>query len=411
MQSSSKIKSFIIFLLLWAGVLALIFVSRVLNEASTAWERDTRFILLGAFVLLGLVLFLAKKYKEQIAFFYFFILFFTSVELLSRPILTRLLSNQEQGELHKLKKWSYPVNQRYVGHPFTQYNGNSSVKDGVKYNNLGFRGEDFTFEKAANVVRVAALGGSTTERGYPKLLEGYLNENKQTDSLKFEVYNFGLSGWTSAHSLTNFLLNVVDFQPDVVIIHHAWNDILVRNTEPKSFRNDYAHVYKTFEQATIYDRYLLRASMLYRYLKWVVNKRPSWAALETAMVIDQKAYINTEAFSNTEELYPFQRNIQSIIQNAQLRGMKVILSTQAHSTDSTIALYESVVHIDQCNDILREMVAKDSTYQLVDLDVLLTGKRNELFIDLGHMTEEGMQYKANRFGNAILENWTLPKSN
>lgn len=401
-RSTQKSNIFIRFLLGW-GILALLTVfMNPTYSIPTEWELKARYVLLAVLCCFNLLLFFKKNLPEYIGFIYFPILFFVSIELISRPILTNVLNETGQRELFKLKTWTYPINQSYIGHPFTQYSGNPNVVEGTKYNNYGFVGTDFTKEKPVNVIRIAALGGSTTERGYPKLLENYLNEKKQIDSLEFEVYNFGLSGWTTAHSLTNFLLNVVDFQPNVVIIHHAWNDVLIRNTDPKHFRNDYAHVYKSFEAPTVYDRYLLRSSMLYRYIKWVINKRPSSSALETAMLIDPKSYINTEEFSNLEELFPFQRNIQSIIDHAQLNGAEVILSTQPHSSDSTVPLFQSAQHIDQCNELLRKIAASDSSCAFVDLDAQLTGKKNDFFIDLGHMTEEGIEYKAEEFGKVIL---------
>ena len=232
-----------------------------------------------------------------------------------------------------------------------------------------------------------------------------MNQTKSKNSVGFEVYNFGISGWTTAHSLSNFVLNIVDYQPDIVIIHHAWNDGLIRNTTASSFRSDYAHVYQPFQPPFIYDRYLLRSSILYRYLKWQVHHRPSWTALETATLIKNNAYDAGKNFQDTTELIPFRRNIETLIDLAQAKEMRVLLSTQPHSSDSSVALFFLAPHIDRCNAILRQLAKEKKDLWWIDLDHELSGKRNELFIDLGHMTEEGKQLKAELIGKLILSQY------
>ncbi|MEM9024273.1 MAG: SGNH/GDSL hydrolase family protein, partial [Bacteroidota bacterium] len=107
----------------------------------------------------------------------------------------------------------------FTGHPYVHYTGVPNKG----FNNRGFHGSDWAREKPAGVFRVACIGGSTTARGYPADLEAWLNTRADT---VFEVLNVGLGGWTTAHSVANFVLNVVDYNPDLVVIHHAWNDVV-----------------------------------------------------------------------------------------------------------------------------------------------------------------------------------------
>jgi hypothetical protein len=44
--------------------------------------------------------------------------------------------------------------------------------------------------------------------------------------------NFGHPYWTTNHSVVNFMLNVLDFHPDFVVIHHGWNEERARNFPP-----------------------------------------------------------------------------------------------------------------------------------------------------------------------------------
>src|SRR5207237_10599921 len=108
------------------------------------------------------------------------------------------------------------------------------------YNIFGFNGRDFAYAKPPGVIRIAALGASTTEDGYPAMLEEYLNTRIAAQSNRFEVMNFGHAYYTSAHVLVNFVLNVIDFATAYVIIHQAANNQSARASEPE-FRWVYSH--------------------------------------------------------------------------------------------------------------------------------------------------------------------------
>ncbi|MGH3055102.1 MAG: hypothetical protein ACRDL7_09015, partial [Gaiellaceae bacterium] len=180
-----------------------------------------------------------------------------SVELVARGMVKIAFPSQEL----LLNHWgnlSYDDLLAYRGHPFLQFTGTPSVAlignqalgNLTPFNNLGFRGRDFSYEKPAGVIRIAALGGSTTADGYPERVEDLLNAEATSAAQHFEVLNFGVGFWTSAHSLVNFVLNVVDFRPDYVIIHENWNDAVARYAGA-SFRHDYSHALKVFEPPTM----------------------------------------------------------------------------------------------------------------------------------------------------------------
>lgn len=81
--------------------------------------------------------------------------------------------------------------------------------DGVRHSQL---------PKPAGIVRIAWLGGSKTS-GDPRFLEECLNEH---GSWRFEVLDFRVNGWSSVHTMLNFILNVREFHPDIVLVQ---NDI------------------------------------------------------------------------------------------------------------------------------------------------------------------------------------------
>lgn len=361
------------------------------------------------FIISTLFILFRKKISPNVGLLYFSCLCLVGLELLVRLIFHYHAHNATKEEMGKACNRTYPQYTAYTGHPFTAFTGrpstalegNEAVGNLRAFNNLGFVGEDFQYARKHGQVRIAAIGGSTTVSGYPGLMESWMNGQEGTDSEKYEVLNFGMTYWTSAHSVVNFILNVVAFKPDYVIIHQAWNDEKPRNSPPEYFRTDYSHALMYYHEPEIYDKILLRASLLYRYVKLkYFDPTPDWALLGTSTAIEQRPTTNLD-YSNLDELIPYTRNIQTIMREAAANDIKVVLTTMPYSTDPDIRFAYSALHIKQCNELLRKM--KSNNVIFVDLDSMMTGRMNSMFKDLGHLQPEGRQFKAEQIGNAILK--------
>ena len=348
---------------------------------------------------------------------FYFVLFnllvLISVELGARSAVKLFFPNKEVS-LARRANYTYDELRRMTGHPFLQFNGVPSktgeiyrvLKPGGRgnevagnlstFNNFGFVGRDFAYAKPPGIIRVAALGASTTADGYPAMLEEYLNARVAAQSNRFEVMNFGQGYWTSAHVLVNFVLNVIDFAPDYVIVHQAANDEHARAPEAE-FRGDYSHYLKVFQPPRIVDRYILRVSVPYRALKFYLNPNPEWMFVEAASQIRRK---EPQRPLNAPELGVFRRNIETIIDVASARQIKVVLTTMPHSTDER---YTHVHYIDQFNEVLRSIAANHDRLLFVDLDKLMTGKDNNVFLDPVHMNDTGKRMKAEYLGKRIID--------
>src|SRR5512132_529472 len=222
--------------------------------------QSERVVLWIASVLLmsiSLYGFFGRLRQSWVYFVFFNLLFLISLELGACSAVKLFFPNKEVS-LARRAAWTYDELRVMNGHPFLQFNGIPSttgemyrvLKPGGRgnqvtgnlstFNNFGFVGRDFAYAKPPGVIRIAALGASTTADGYPAMLEEYLNARVAAQSNRFEVMNFGAGYWTSAHVLVNFVLNVIDFAPDYIIIHQAANDQLARASEAE-FRGDYSH--------------------------------------------------------------------------------------------------------------------------------------------------------------------------
>ncbi len=103
----------------------------------------------------------------------------------------------------------------------------------VTFNNHGFRGPDFARAARAGVVRVAALGGSSTfgyfardEETWPRALERHLEARRDRcpGVEAFEVLNFGIPHLDSAAIRSLFETEVLGFAPDVVTLYTGANE-------------------------------------------------------------------------------------------------------------------------------------------------------------------------------------------
>ncbi len=101
----------------------------------------------------------------------------------------------------------------------------------VHINAQGFRGEDVTDPKPAGTVRIAFLGASTTfcaevegdENTWPARVTVGLNDSRL--GVRFDGINAGVPAFKAVDSKLNLIHRVARFDPDVVVIYHATNDL------------------------------------------------------------------------------------------------------------------------------------------------------------------------------------------
>ncbi len=118
-----------------------------------------------------------------------------------------------------------------------------SNRGDILINKWGFRGPYIKKVKPDKVYRIATLGGSTTagkyenEQTFPRMLERLLNE--QVKNLNYQVLNFGVWGYNSCDLKTVYQKEVIDLNPDMILIMSGWNDILKQGQKEIKSINDY----------------------------------------------------------------------------------------------------------------------------------------------------------------------------
>jgi lysophospholipase L1-like esterase len=160
--------------------------------------------------------------------------------------------------LHELEPYDQEVENIYQWHPFTGiiFRPNFAFEAGhpnqeqpsmILVDKHGFLAKDNTLEyqKSANEIRIATIGGSTTanmnlfyDENWPGAL-GLLVQEALPDK-QIRVINAGIPGFDTAQSLGNLALRVMPFQPDLVIIYHAYNDLKAIRKNV-TYLPDYSH--------------------------------------------------------------------------------------------------------------------------------------------------------------------------
>lgn len=109
---------------------------------------------------------------------------------------------------------------------------NSDYYGWAHVNAQGFRGrENVAVEKPEGVLRVMAVGGSTTfettvsgdERAWPARLQFYLRE--LAPAKRVEVINAGVPGYRNIDNLIRLEIELQRYRPDIIILYEVHNDL------------------------------------------------------------------------------------------------------------------------------------------------------------------------------------------
>lgn len=282
-----------------------------------------------------------------------------------------------------------------VGDAHVIYRSRPGWKD---VNRWGGRGPDWEIEKG-DALRIACVGGSTTHgmlgRSYPGYLADLLAE---TNERAIEVQNWGTHGWTTAETLVNYTLRVQDFEPDLVLVHHAVNDVAPR-MRAAGFESDYSHLFRPWCPPTFSTWSRAASEWSELWSCWLVRTRGddviSMFATRPGPGTAPDASVLVEATTA-----PFRRNVLTLCELVELRGGTPILLTmpmQPPSAEADEVVDWKRLGTQQHNEVLREL-ARESNRHLVDLARLFADKEADFageFTDLVHLTGRGDRYKAN----------------
>ncbi|MEB2283220.1 MAG: hypothetical protein B6D46_05620 [Polyangiaceae bacterium UTPRO1] len=254
-------------------------------------------------------------------------------------------------------------------------------------NTLVFKeGERVLRGKPTGEIRIVCLGGSTTlpspdaeGRSYPRELERLLDA--RFPDYRIRVLNAGENAYSSAHSVVNLALRVLDAEPDIVTAYEAINDLSV-NYFGAGAETDYANKYLTpfylgFRHRVGVVAELERVSRLARFIdnRLVPFRTAGWD------------------YDTRRDWHPglkfFGRNQRSLVALAHAHGVDIVLGTQAaraaRRTTAAFAAYNAVTR----------QVAAETGAALADVAAEVVN--DGLFVDDVHNTSEGARVVARQW--------------
>jgi len=278
-------------------------------------------------------------------------------------------------------------------------------------NSLGFKDVEWSLEKEPGVPRILCLGASTTEGGNQEKRPGQFpfllgEELERRTGRRFEVLNAGISGWTTAETLVAWFLLLQDYEPDLVVIHHAINDLWPRNRD--GFRADYTHWRRPLRMPEYgaADRLLIGLSDAYAWLRMGDSHRLGINRLSTTPeppVLPWERDGHLPAGSEA----PFRRNIETIGISAEGRGASVLLltmpSSPGHRPDPGSHWLPGLA---EHNQILRDLAAEHG-WMLADAEAWPDEdpQAAEMFLDIVHLSKEGNLAKARIVADELEARW------
>jgi len=163
----------------------------------------------------------------------------------------------------KIKEFQAPISYaeindlNHVPRPFVFSVANPKSR---AINTLGYKGRLPVMPKPANEKRVFILGGSTVygnnikhdysiaKKSLPFFLERELKENF---SNSYKVYNFGISSSIAQQSLVRLILDLVNFNPDLIVSYEGANEFFSNDS-----RVGYPHRYLFYESNPLWTKTL-----------------------------------------------------------------------------------------------------------------------------------------------------------
>ena len=268
----------------------------------------------------------------------------------------------------------------------------------IVINSQGCRSPEISEKRLSKSIRIAFLGGSTTycaevrsnEATWPHLVAEELTE--YLPDITIEYINAGVPGYGVAHSLRALKHRVAKFEPNLIVIYHATND-LSSNSFVEAKRQGI--VSRRSEEKLSWGSH-------YSLLWYLVEKNLTIMALQqSADELQGKIELDSESIAA-----PFRSDLRQLVHTSSLAAPLVAIvtfSTQLRADQSpaqrkrsatTSLFYMPYMSIDDLlssfstyNDVLRK-VADEFDSLLIEDELAIPGD-SENFVDSVHFTDQG----------------------
>ncbi len=325
---------------------------------------------------------------------------------------------------------------KYVPHQYAGYIPTPNyVRGKNRHNELGFRGGSIPNPKPDGEFRIVCLGGSTTytsfvedyELSYPALLE---TELRKRGFERVRVVNAGAEGYTTYESLITLQFRVLDLDPDMIIIHHAINDLLARIVWPPwAYRGDNSGSLQRQELprrsfpapwcSTLLRILYVRfggpgpSTLANTYVQFAPTGH-AWAyILQARAGTYPQGIFETvgadEMLRRNPPVY-FERNLRNMVAIAGQWGIQPVFATLAYSDEVIDPPLDSPTIASALREMNRvtEELGEELDVPVFDFASVFPATPR-LYVGAVHVTEEGSRLKAKLFADYLEQSGLLPR--
>lgn len=333
----------------------------------------------------------------------------------------------------ELDPLSFQLAEARVGpHPYLAYANKANYDkqtptDDIHHNALGFRGPETTWEKPSGTYRIFCIGGSSTygigpssnETNWPERLQALLNERGLAK--KVEVINGGCQGYSTFEMSIQLLTRGVQFQPDLVLVYEAINDM--RCALYPGVKPDNTHWRANWPVAhrSTLDETLERSITYLAWRRYCTDWWEEKQNLGAWVIVDFGHWYQTTgddyAQPTDAELgfHNTRRNLISIIGTAHAHGAEVMLVSQAtRMSDFDKAAKSKAAQREGFERVVAMMgeVANERSVPFCDARPVLEAEaarqvaqlgKDSIFTNEVHMTDAGCDLLARTLAARIVE--------
>ena len=263
------------------------------------------------------------------------------------------------------------------------------------FNSQAFRTPDPVGKKTKDEYRIITLGGSTTEDlwndegiHWPLVLEQELHRRGYKS---VRVLNTGMSAYTTAHSLIRYEFDVVEHEPDMIIVMHNINDLLVNYFAARDQQEVDPH-YKVLYGNKSYTGEIGNEDIVFsRVVHSVASRLKRWQNTSAKLTIPDSDISRGRIF--------FKRNLTNLVRLTRANGTVPVLLTMPIAKsqrifDGTVKdnrpypRYERFLQdFSSYNQAVRE-VGKELGATVIDMNTLFADN-DDYFADFVHYSTKG----------------------
>jgi lysophospholipase L1-like esterase len=280
--------------------------------------------------------------------------------------------------------------------------------DRILINSKGFVGPEFEDRKREGVYRIFALGdsctfGSGSKRAYPAVLQELLNTTGVPR--KYEVINAGIEGYNSEYALARLRHEIVQYDPDMVVIYIGWNDLMKVNPNNLSATGKLTWLARLMERSYLMKAY---SKLIFYYLRPILVQPKVVGDESDVNAFDQ--FVPSAFQDNLEmmvkiladrEIAPVLVTLPTVVRpgmtHEELKQQQVVFPyyAGAYSIDKFLSLHRSY------NASIRGTALKHGA-PLVDLDGIFNKySKTDLFWDTMHPSANGHRLIARALADKI----------